>query len=111
MSGLSGGELDRAIVLQVSTSTQDESGDPIVTWADEETIWAQWLPAGTREAYLAQQRLAAHIDGVLRVYDLDTRPTPDRYRVVFDGRAFDIQGVTEMGRGDGLELSVVARAE
>ncbi len=113
MSGLHAGDLDREIVLQAGTFTQDPSGDPIADWTDpdEQTLWAQWWPAGTREAYLAQQRLEARIDGVFRIYDLEPRPTPDRYRIVFEGRTYDLTGVTEIGRDDGLDLSVVARAE
>lgn len=108
MAGLSAADLDREVVLQVSTSTQDASGDPIVTWADEETIWAQWLPAGTTEAYRAQQRLGSQVDGVFRVYDRDPRPSPDHHRIVFDGRVFDLRPYVEVGRGEGLEIPAVA---
>jgi head-tail adaptor len=114
MSGLSAGDLEQEITIQSVTFTADTSGDPVPTWAtDEENVPAQWFPQGTREAYLSQQRQEATIDGVFRIYGRDPRPTPDRYRVIFEGRTYDITGVVEIGRNtdDTLELSVVARAE
>lgn len=108
MSGLSAGTLDREIVLQTATTTQSASGEPIITWGSDVTLWAQWLPAGTREAWQAQQRLGAYVDGVFRMYDMDTRPTPDASRILFDGRVFDVKPYIEIGRGDGLDVPVVA---
>lgn len=110
MSGLDCGRMDSEIVLQTATKTQDaRTNEELVTWGGDETIWAQWLPAGTREAYLAQQRLDTAIDGVFRIYDRETRPTPDGTRILFDGRVFDVKPYVEIGRGDGLEIPVVGR--
>jgi len=113
MAGLSAGDLDREIVLQTAAAAQSDSGEETFDWthADEETLWAQWLPAGTKEAYQAQQRLASYVDGVFRIYDRDPRPTTSGMRIVFDGRVFDLKPWVELGRGDGLEIPVVARGE
>jgi len=112
--GLNAGDLDREIVLQTATVTQDPStGEAVSDWddIDEETLWAQWLPAGTTEAYRAQQRLGAYVDGVFRIYDRDPRPSPTTNRIVFDGRAFDLKPYVEIGRSEGLEIPAVARAD
>jgi SPP1 family predicted phage head-tail adaptor len=109
--GLNAGQLDREIVLQTATAVQSESGEPIVTWGDDDTIWAQWLPAGTREAWQAQQRLGSYVDGVFQIYDRAIRPTPDTTRILFDGRVFDVKPYMEIGRGEGLLVPVVARGE
>lgn len=111
--GLNAGDLDREVVLQTATRTQDTgTGEEVIDWdALDETIWAQWLPAGTREAWQAQQRLAAYVDGVFHIYDKSPRPTPEDSRIVFDGRTYDIKGVSEIGRGEGLEIVVVAHGE
>lgn len=111
MSGLHAGLLDREIVLQKAPPVQSDSGEETFDWdnAVEQTVWAQWLPAGTREAWQAQQRLASYVDGVLRIYDLDPRPTPDDTRILFDGRTFDIRPYIEIGRSEGLDIPVVAR--
>lgn len=108
MSGLNAGDLDREIVLQTATRVQSASGEPIVTWGADETVWAEWLPAGTKEAWQAQQRLGAYVDGVFRIYDKTPRPTPDDMRILFDGRVFDIKPYIEIGRSEGLEIPVVA---
>ena len=110
--GLNPGNLDREIILQTAEAVQSDSGEETFDWAnaDEQTIWAEWLPAGTREAWQAQQRLGAYVDGVFRVYDhLEPRPRPDNTRILFDGRIFDLQPWIEIGREEGLMIPVVAR--
>jgi SPP1 family predicted phage head-tail adaptor len=110
---LNAGDRDREIVLQTVTLTTDPiSGEDVKDWTtiDPETLWAEWLPGNTREAYQAQQRLGAYVDGLFRIAGHD-RPAPDTQRIVFDGRTYDIKGVTEIGRGEGWELSVTARGE
>lgn len=104
------GDLDREIELQTATKTQDtETGEEVLTWPVTATIWAQWLPANTREAYVAQQRLQAYIDGVFRIW-WRSDVTPDGTRIVYDGRTFDVKPVIEGGRRVYLDIPVVARA-
>ncbi len=113
MAGLSAGLLDREIVIQKAPAVQSESGEQTFDWdhAEEEIVWAQWLPAGTTEAYRAQQRLGSNVEGVFRIYDMETRPTPNDTRILFDGRVFDTMPYVEVGRGDGLEIPVKAHGE
>lgn len=109
---LEAGLMDQEIVLQTATASQSESGEETFEWetAKAITIWAQWLPAGTREAWQAQQRLGSYIDGVFRIYDLSPRPAPDNTRILFDDRVFDTKPYIEIGRGEGLDIPVVARS-
>lgn len=112
------GNMDRVIDLQTATKTQDPvSGEEILIWTSEQ-LPAQWLPAGSREAWQAQQRLASYIDGVFRIYDHVPRPTPDDCRILFEDpelsgviRTFDVKPPMEINRGEGLEIPVVARGE
>lgn len=111
MSELNPGLLDREITIQVATRTQDdETGEEVIAWADDQTLYAQWMPGNSREAYFAGQRLAAHVDGVFRVPPID-RPNPTTQRIVFDDRTFDMKPPIEIGRGGGWEIPVVARAD
>ena len=112
MSGLSAGLLDREITLQTAATVQSDSGEVTYDWASatNRTIWAQWFAKGTRETFRFQ-REGSYLDGMFRVYDITPRPTPDSSRILFEGRVFDLQGVTELGRGQGLDLSVVAHGE
>jgi head-tail adaptor len=112
MSGLSAGLLDREIVLQTAATVQSDSGEVTYDWdrASSRHLFAAWFPKGTRETF-RYQREGSYIDGVFRVYEITPRPTPESSRIVFEGRVFDLQGVTELGRGEGLDLVVVAHGE
>lgn len=111
MTALVVGKMDRQISLQTASTSQDpDTNEEIQTWTDE-WIAAEWLPAGTREAWQAQQRLAAYVDGVFRIHYRTPPPTPEVAQVVFEGRTYDIKGVIEIGRRQGLELVAVARGE
>lgn len=107
---LSAGLLDREIDLQTATTSTDaDSGQEYQTWSGD-TVWAQWIPASAREAWRARQ-INSEIAGLFRIYDRSPRPAPNTTQVVFEGKTYDVTGVTEIGRGEGLELEVVARAE
>lgn len=108
MSGLSAGELDREITIESSTSTQDESGDPIVTWATlDSDVPAQWFPGSSVEVYRAQQRLEAEIAGIFRVYWRDDI-TAEGTRILWDGKTFDVLAPIEGGRQEWLDIPVKA---
>jgi SPP1 family predicted phage head-tail adaptor len=103
---------DREITLQTATITQDpDTGEELIDWtANQLTLYAQWLPGSTREAYFAQQRLGTLIDGVFRVEYID-RPVPETQRVLFEGMLYDIKPPVEVGRHDGWLIPVVGRGD
>lgn len=109
---LNAGRLDRVITLQFATSAQSASGEESVDWdaVTAETVMAQWLPAGTKESWQAQQRLEGTIEGVYRIYwrdDIDPATT----RIVDEnGRIFDVRPPIEIGRREGLDIPVTAHA-
>lgn len=109
--GLSAGTLDRDIVLQTGTTQQSPSGDPVMVWGGDVVLQAEWLPAGTREAWNAQQRLGSYVDGVFKIYDITPRQTPNASRILFDGRVFDVKPYVELGRHEGLLIPVTAKGE
>lgn len=113
MTLLNAGQLDREIVLQRGTFTQSASGQETIDWdsAERVRVWAQWLPADTRESWQAQRRFGAYIDGVYQIYFRE-EPRPDTTRIIgHDGRIYDLKGAMEIGRMQGWLLAVVARAE
>lgn len=114
MATINAGALDRVIVLQTASITQDpNSGEEVIDWDNADlTLWAQWLPAGTREAWQAQQRLQSYVDGVYRIYYIDPAPSADDNRIIgHDGRTYDLKPPIEIGRGEGWDIPVVARGE
>lgn len=109
--GVNVGDRDREIVLETGTKSRDTvNGEELIDWTlvDPVTLYAEWLPGNSVEAYRAQQRLEAYIEGVFRIEPID-RPDPASQRIVWEGRVYDIKGVTEIDRKDGWELAVVSR--
>jgi head-tail adaptor len=113
---LNAGNRDREIVIQKVRITQSDSGMQIKDWeaAEALTVWAEWLPGNSREAWQAQQRLASYVDGVFVTEYLDfdgQKPDADNTRILYDQQIWDVKGWTEIGRRDGFEIAVVARGE
>ncbi len=52
------GRLDRRITLQRKTVVENSYGEPIETWVDLATVWAEYLPTGGVERYAATQMVA-----------------------------------------------------
>lgn len=95
------GELDRKIVIERVTETQNAIGEPVASWATFATVWAAVKPVRGRE-YFAAQGMQAEADSVFRIRWLDG-VTP-KMRISYDGAVYDIQHVAELGRRAGLEL-------
>lgn len=105
------GLLDREITLQVATTTQDPiTFQEIADWDPLDTIRAQWLPGGTKEAWQARQ-IHSEIEGVYKTHYRDD-VLPETVRIVgHDGRLYDVKPPIEIGRREGLLIPVVARGE
>jgi len=105
---LRSGRLDRRIKLQRKTVVENSYGEPIETWVDLATVWAEYLPARSVERYAATQMMA-EVDTRWRIrYRTDLTPID---RLSYAGRLYDVTGVVEMGRREGLEIYSKARAE
>lgn len=105
------GPLDRRITLQRATVTQNECGEEISTWGTLATVWAAKLNVSDGEKVAASE-VAAQIDLRFQIrWDSSWSDLNPKDRVVFEGRTFDLAGVKELGRREGLELSCAARAD
>jgi SPP1 family predicted phage head-tail adaptor len=94
--------LDRRVTLQEKVETQDEYGQAIVTWVDMADTWAEAIPGRGVERTEALQ-LVAITDMIFRIRwrnDLSAAAT----RVRFDGRSYDVLGISELGRRELLQL-------
>ncbi len=110
MSQLSGslraGDLDRRIDLRKQLAGADEHGQPNGQWMTMATVWASFKPATGRE-FVASRAAQAIVDGTFRIrWRDDVKAT---WRIVFDGRDYDIQSLVEIGRREGLEILAQAR--
>lgn len=95
------GKLDRLIQIQRSTETIDAAGVPSPSWSTIATVRAELVDLATEEmirAYGASTEIAV----VFRTWWRDGVGLADR--ILFDGDAFNIRGVKEIGRRRLLEI-------
>lgn len=102
------GKLDRRISLQRrSLAAPNVHGEQVESFATYATVWAEKLEGGGREAFVAQQTYAS-TDMRFRIRHRTDVLVTDR--ISFDGKGFDIVGINEIGRREGLELFARAAA-
>ena len=107
-------EMDRRITLQRKAVAQDGFGEPIETWSDLATVWAQKVESArmAREAPDAGEARAALTRRTFRIrWDSSVSDVNPKDRIVFEGRTYDILGVSELGRREGFSIEAVARAD
>ncbi len=105
------GNLDRRITLRRVTTVNNEFNEPVETWTDFATVWAQRRDASANESYRAQE-VGAEISArfTIRLSSLVADVDP-LYRVLFKGREYNITAVRELDRNRFLEIDAVARSE
>lgn len=106
------GPLDRRVTVQEKVVTQSPAGGEIEVWSDLYALWMGKRDVRAAERFAAQQ-VVAEIDTVFTARFapalLDIRP--DTHRLVYRGRVYNIHGLTELGRRDGVEIACSARGE
>lgn len=106
------GKLDRRITLERFTYTTDPgSGEQVKTWSTLATVWAAKRDVSDSER-VASAEVSAEISTRFQIrWDGSWSDLNPKDRVVYDGRTYDIVGVKELGRREGLEISANARAD
>lgn len=96
------GKLDRRITLQALTVTRDSWNHPTESWEDVATVWATKSPRRALEPTEADQVVALElVDWYIRHRgDVQAGTT----RLLEGGAVYDIRGVQEIGRAQGLRL-------
>ena len=107
------GQLDRRVNLEVKTTSRDSLGQPIETWSVVRTLWAHRAEGSKVAERFGANQTYAMVTTVFRVgyFPALTTIAPDTHRLVFNGRAYNIHGVVEIGRKQGVELLCSARGE
>lgn len=101
---LEAGDLDRRITIQQATSVADAFGEPIETWSDLATVWAEVVPLGGREFFEARQVNAEQTARFRIRYRADiTR----EMRVLYDGKTYGIEAAEEDRRYARLEALLI----
>lgn len=102
------GRLDRRIVLERRDGQLDAAGEDLPQWVAIATLPAQVEPVSGREGFSSQQRFAEATHTFTIRYRGGVDPT---HRIRYEGRTYDILGVSEIGRREGLAIVAAARAE
>ena len=95
------GSLDRLITIQSKGVTRSASGQENVTWSDVATVSARKRDTKGEERFRAGQRE----DRVETIFTIRWRGDLDPSMRVRLGTVFyELKGIVELGRRDGLEL-------
>ena len=91
------GRMRHRVILQSKTSTQDETGAAIETWATERTVWGDISPLNSREYWSAQQVQSDVTHRVILRYYSGLRTD---WRIKYGTRIFDIRSVINVDERD-----------
>jgi SPP1 family predicted phage head-tail adaptor len=101
------GALDRRITLQRATAAPNSFNEPVETWADLVTVWAQQRPDRGAERFAAQEIVGQAVMTFHIRYRTDIRTTD---RILYQGRIWNILDVREVGRRVVTEIDAVTEA-
>ena len=105
------GKMDRRVTFQSQSQDYDELGQQENIWNNEFTLWASATPISDGEKF-GSAEIKAYATHRFQVrwssQSVLIKPT---WRLVFDGATFDISGIKEIGRHEGLEITATKRAE
>jgi len=100
------GNLDRRVTIYKKTVAVNAYGEPVETWVEIDTIWAQRRELRGTERWEAQRTNPT----IECKYIIRWRADVDvKHRLVDGDRDYNIRAVLELGRREGLELVVAAR--
>ena len=99
---------DRIIAIQERTVVRDRFGGEVVTWVELDKVWANVLTRNqTAERWEANSnREQATRTAAMRLLWRDG--VDETMRIVYDGLAWDIEGIAEIGYRRELEIYAVA---
>ncbi|MBB4067166.1 head-tail adaptor protein [Gellertiella hungarica] len=100
------GKLDRIIAIERSATTVAPTGDTLTAWTHFATVRAELLSSQIAEE--AEGFGEADADGkTFRIRYLPGISGADR--IMFEGRAYGVTGITEIGRRRALEIRAVVK--
>jgi len=92
------GKMNKRVVVQTATEVRDAVGEPIRTWADTATVWAQIEPLSGRELLMGEQVTS---EATVRVW-LRYRTLTTANRLTEGGDTYEIQSVRNVNSHDRL---------
>lgn len=104
------GARDKQIVIQRATTTTDDYGGEVSTWADYATEWAAvYYGNGTEQRQAAQEggSQAASFEVLANPLTRDIKITD---RISHEGVAWDITAIAPLGFNEGVRITAVRAA-
>lgn len=105
------GSMDRRVTIQRKSITQSDSGQETVAWVDVAQVWAQKIENRGAERFATQQFVGHAIKTFRFRWSSTVAEVTTEHRISFDGRAYDITDVREIGRREGIEVDCYAPSE
>lgn len=104
------GKLDRRLTIRRFTETgRNEFNEPVISWADVATVWAQQRPNRGSERFAAAQIAGTAVMTFHIRYRSDITVQD---RLVYEGQEYEIVAPPrEIGRRVVTEIDAVARAD
>jgi SPP1 family predicted phage head-tail adaptor len=105
------GELYRKISIRRASLAANAFNEQVATWVVIAEVRAKVTPVQDGERLRAGETLASRMSRFIVRWSKLTRTIDPTDRVMFEGREYDINGVKEIGRREGIEITATARAE
>jgi len=116
---MNAGSMDRRIRLEEAEPAVSTSGTPVLLWPPEgghlvREMWAKRMEQRATERFTSDQVVAEQQTGWrVRWFEIPDGAfsAHETFRVIEDGKVYDVTGVVEVGRREGLDIFGRARAE
>ena len=107
------GQMDRRIVLQRATLATNAYGERVETWGTLATVWAQiqYKEGSGKEAVQSDQLFSSQPVHFIIRYSTDVSSIRPSDRVSYNGDTYQIEGIQEIGRAEGLRIVTTLRGE
>ena len=111
MARKSAGALDRRITIRRAAITYNAFNEPVETFNDLVTVWANRNEVTAGEAYRAKEVGAELTTRFLIRYSSQVASVDPRDRIRFDGYEYNVTAVRNIDRNRWREIDAVRRAE
>ena len=102
---------DRLVTIRRLALTYNDDNEPMTEWSDLAQVWAEKRDISDGEKVRAAQVGATMTARFRMLWSEQISDVNPKDRIALDGREYDIVGVKEIGRRDGLEITAASAAD
>lgn len=111
MASLTAGKMDRRLTLSQRSVTVNSMNEPVESWATLATVWAEREDLSDGEKVRAQQ-VGSEITTRFRIrWSSVWSSLNPKDRCTCESREYEITGLKELGRREGIEITATARTD